>query len=347
MTVSLAIKSGLATFLYSSRIIASKLRSSAKSGFALLMYHRIIPKGKFDGQAQAGMYVTPETFAMHLSFLAKHFKLIPLSDLIFFLKNPRNAVSGKPMCALTFDDGWSDFYTYAYPIIKANQAPATVFLPTDFIGTKNWFWTDRLAHLLIQKDRLTLLRSRASSHSPSHKPYHAGLLDKLQGSSESKIEEAIALLKAFRNEDIEEILDEYADRWKLDAGLSGRAFLNWDEVAEMARSGLISFGSHTAGHRILTTLGDEEVMAELVKSKEQLIAMGVVHPFRISFSYPNGCYSPKIVEMVREAGYAAAVITQRGWNSFTPDSYRLQRIGIHQDVASSEAMMAYRAANIF
>jgi hypothetical protein len=51
--------------------------------------------------------------------------------------------------------------------------------------------------------------------------------------------------------------------------------------------------------------------------------------------------------MVKEAGYATAVITQRGWNSLTQDSYRLRRIGIHQDVASSEAMMAYRVADIF
>ena len=40
----------------------------------------------------------------------------------------------------------------------------------------------------------------------------------------------------------------------------------------MAQSGIITVGSHTARHRILTTLDEDEIHNELVESKEKLIA---------------------------------------------------------------------------
>jgi peptidoglycan/xylan/chitin deacetylase (PgdA/CDA1 family) len=39
--------------------------------------------------------------------------------------------------AITFDDGYSNFYTNSYPIIKKHEVPVTVFITADFIGDKN------------------------------------------------------------------------------------------------------------------------------------------------------------------------------------------------------------------
>jgi peptidoglycan/xylan/chitin deacetylase (PgdA/CDA1 family) len=100
----------------------------------------------------------------------------------------------------------------------------------------------------------------------------------------------------------------------------------------MAQSGLISFGSHTASHRILTTLTDKEIQDELMRSKETLIAEKAVDSSFVPFSYPNGNYNEKIVNMVREAGYSLAVTTDNGWNHRGFNPFTLRRVAIHQGI---------------
>ena len=310
------------------------------------MYHRVLPEKKTDG-IQAGMYVKSKIFEAHLTFLKKHFKIISLSELFTYPPPPplkKEEKKQKPWCILTFDDGWYDFYEYAFPLLKEFQAPATVFLPTDFIGTNKWFWTDRLAEIFLQKHKIT----------PPIPPLVKGglrevieKLENLKGSLESRLERAIEILKAYREEEIEEILSALSVRRNIDQALPNRAFLSWEELREMAQSGLISFGSHTATHRILTTLKDEEIWDELTRSKKKLIAEKVVDSSFIPFSYPNGNYNEKIAKMVKEAGYSLAVTTENGWNHFGSDPFTLKRIGIHQDISYTEAMFGCRIINLF
>lgn len=115
----------------------------------------------------------------------------------------------------------------------------------------------------------------------------------------------------------------------------------------MKASGLITFGSHTASHRILKQLKDEEILDELLRSKERLIAEEVVDPSSIPFSYPNGNYNEKIVRMVKEAGYSLAVTTESGWNHPGGNPFLLKRTTIHQDMSSTKAMFGCRIVDIF
>jgi len=97
------------------------------------MYHRVTSPSK---TIQAGMYVNPDTFGNHLKLLQKHFNVVPLGKLgILQIENSVHRTT-KPHCVLTFDDGWKDFYDYAFPLLKKYKVPATVFLPTEFIRSK-------------------------------------------------------------------------------------------------------------------------------------------------------------------------------------------------------------------
>lgn len=306
------------------------------------MYHRVIPSHEVKQGVQAGMYVEPETFKTHLCFLRKYFEIVPLSEISCHFKANHGSSNNKPLCALTFDDGWHDFYENAYPMLKSYGVPATVFLPTDFIGTRDWFWTDRLGYLFAKKENCTSL-PKPNRPSGNHA---VNQLEALKGSQESRLEAAIAMLKGYHKDEISKVLSELSVRWELDPGPPGRAFFSWEETREMAQSGLIAFGSHTASHQILTTLSDEEVQDELLRSKERLIAEKVADDSFIPFCYPNGSYNENIARMVKEAGYSLAVIIGKGWNHANSDPFTLRRIGIHQDMTSTEAMFGCRIAGI-
>lgn len=95
----------------------------------ILTYHSIDESGSV-------ISTRPDVFRRQLKFLADSgYKNIALSDLSATLKNgnvlpPRTVV-------LTFDDGFQNFYTDAFPILSEHNFTATVFLVTDFCGKYN------------------------------------------------------------------------------------------------------------------------------------------------------------------------------------------------------------------
>ncbi len=309
----------------------------------ILMYHRVIPRSEAKKGVQAGMYVDPGTFECQIRFVRKYFSIRPISEVF---SNSSGSSNDKPSCALTFDDGWHDFYTNCYPILKAYEVPAMVFLPTDFIGTENSFWTDRLSSLIYQRCKHSDVMTLRVGGQPTTNPVVSTML-RLKGSFESCQESAIALLKTLRNEDIEKAIAELSSTWGIEAKLPGRLFLSWEEVSEMQQTGLISFGSHTATHRILTTLRKEEIQEELMKSREELITRKASDASSVAFSYPNGNYNEEICQLVRDGGYSLAVTTKRGWNHKTLDAHLLKRFGMHQAMTSTPAMLSCRIGGIF
>ena len=109
----------------------------------IITYHRIINPEQSPYPLQPGMYVRPETFDMQMKFLLKNSDVLPLDELL------ENIIDGKALprrsVAITFDDGWVDNYTNAFPVLLARKLPVTIFLPTAFVGTGECFWTDRVA----------------------------------------------------------------------------------------------------------------------------------------------------------------------------------------------------------
>lgn len=343
MKPSIKIKSILASVLHSAGVHSWKLGKCKRDDVAILMYHRVIPIKEMGRSVQHGMVVEPGTLDSHLRYLQDHFEITPLSYLYTGQLGESRVQRAKPICILTFDDGWYDFYTHAYPILRKHAVPSTVFLPTDFIGTNRWFWTDRVGFLLERIAQSQAGKNRTTIFSNST------LRDivSMPGSHQTKLERVIGQLKTYRIDKIEQIITELSAVSGEESTHGSRAFLTWEEVQEMHESGLVSFGSHTAGHPLLTTLTEDEAQHELIKSKQVLLAQKVVTPEFISFCYPNGNYSERLSAMVREAGYHLAVTTHNGWNHGGANPYTLKRISVHQDMTATQAMFASRIVNSF
>ena len=105
----------------------------------VLMYHNIAepPSGK----DPIGLYVSPGMFRFQMWYLkAAGFRVVPLNDIADFI-NGRSV--HKKIVALTFDDGYQDFYENAYPILSAYKFPSTVFIVTALAGKENaWDYKD-------------------------------------------------------------------------------------------------------------------------------------------------------------------------------------------------------------
>lgn len=108
-------------------------RKQLSTRIPILMYHSIQAS---DGGESSGYYETttsPLKFAEHMAYLSRNgYRTLGLGEVQERLR------AGQPCeryIAITFDDGYSDFYVYAYPVLNEYGFMATVFLPTEFIGT--------------------------------------------------------------------------------------------------------------------------------------------------------------------------------------------------------------------
>lgn len=297
------------------------------------MYHRVLPRDdqRFSLE-EPGMVVQPETFQMHLRELKKHFELVSLTDWV----NAKDNDEPLPQkaCAVTFDDGWLDNYEYAFPILKEESVPATLFAVADKIETDFQFWPNIIAGLMVfegisaMRDN-AILRKALSSCDP--------VSGRVSG---EQVASVIKALKAHTDVEIFQALESIG--WRKYCGEHlGRALMGWQQLNEMRASGLVTVGSHTSTHRRLTssvTLPDMEY--EIVDSKRKL--QRETGDSIDLFCFPNGDYNREALDMVR-THYRAAVTTRRGINlNHSASRHELTRIGIHEDIASNRRLFGAR-----
>jgi peptidoglycan/xylan/chitin deacetylase (PgdA/CDA1 family) len=98
----------------------------------VLLYHKI-DKPAPDARVRGG-YTPPRRFEKQMVYLKRQgFVFYTASRLIEHYREqgafPPNAL------ALTFDDGWKDNYTNAFPVLRRLRIPATIFIIPSCVGT--------------------------------------------------------------------------------------------------------------------------------------------------------------------------------------------------------------------
>jgi peptidoglycan/xylan/chitin deacetylase (PgdA/CDA1 family) len=101
--------------------------------------------------------------------------------------------------------------------------------------------------------------------------------------------------------------------------------LSKKEIEEMVP--LVNFQSHTLFHPFLPRCTTEEAEEEIAGSKlllEQEFGLMIN-----AFSYPNGDYSPRDIELCKKAGYSCAVSLIPGYNMPDTDLFQLKRVSVN------------------
>ena len=325
----------VAGLLYHGRAIRLLSRRRGNCRF-ILAYHRVVDRRSQDlSFVQPGMYVTAQTFEMHVRHLAKHYRVVPLGELLTMREGGA--------CAITFDDGWRDNYAAAFPVLKAYGIPATIFLPTALIGTFSWPWPDRVCYYVhgAEPDQFPAALEAAWVEEVGYSFGAPVALDDRSAAAEV----VVGRLKGLPHVTVQRVAA------RLDASfadLNGRLqrdrpWLTWNEAEEMSQHG-VEFGSHTENHVILTKATVAEAQAEIVNSRAVLTAK--LGPPPNAFCYPNGDYSPELARLVEEAGYRCAVTTRNGTVEDSPGPFELCRILLHDDISNTRALFACSLAGL-
>src|SRR4051794_19746715 len=106
-------RAAAAAALHRSGVLALHRATAFRDAALILLYHRVLRPQDVPPDVDPAIYVTPDTFEMHLQFLRRTFDVVDLDDLLAW-RERRRTFSRLP-CAITFDDGWADNFTNAYP----------------------------------------------------------------------------------------------------------------------------------------------------------------------------------------------------------------------------------------
>lgn len=91
---------------------------------AVLMYHNVT-----EILPPSYRSIRPEDFRLQMKYLKDQCEVLSIQDLVKAYRSPRHFTrSRKPRVIITFDDGFRDNYTNAFPILKEFSLPATCFV---------------------------------------------------------------------------------------------------------------------------------------------------------------------------------------------------------------------------
>lgn len=278
----------------------------------VLTYHRVDEPGRDPDLDPHLISATPREFERQVSMLSEACRVVGTDDVL------RALDGGAPLPAravlVTFDDGYEDFETYAWPILRRHGVPATLFVPTDYPAPgAPEFWWDRLHRAIRRAEpqasvdlpgrRIPLSNPRLRTAAFREVSAHLQALPPAEAASEiDRIGRALACLPA-----------------------PGRV-LGWDALRRLASQGL-AVAPHGRTHALMSRMSPDEAAGEAVSSLRDLERE--IGPTLPCFAYPAGAWCEGLPSRLERDGFRAAFTTRRGVNVISScDPLLLRRINV-------------------
>ncbi|MCA9115590.1 MAG: polysaccharide deacetylase family protein [Planctomycetaceae bacterium] len=300
-------------------------RSGSWRGLLVLNYHRI---GSSVGELfdHALWSATARDFSRQVRWLASRFQLIGPDQIETVLSGEiRQAVM------LSFDDGYRDNYTAAFPILRDAGVPATFFISTGFIDSPSVPWWDEICWMIRSTRRTELLL-----------PDEFGGVFQIDPVADPDCTVATrTVLRRYKSVPghragaFVQAVAHAAGTGRCPASAASELWMTWDMIREMRDSGMF-IGGHTHSHPVLARLAPEEQDREIELCRSRLDAELGTEAATDAFSYPVG--GPTAFDEVTRAclqrhGFRWAFSYYGGWQRpGRHDPHDLPRTAIEQEV---------------
>ncbi|HKS20537.1 MAG TPA: polysaccharide deacetylase family protein [Bradyrhizobium sp.] len=288
----------LAYFSFYARL---KQRQAGGAG-VVLRFHRVRPARTGGFQPHKAHEITPRFLDRAIRALKRwEYDIVSMDEACHRAALPPMRTR---FAALTFDGGYKDLITTAYPILQSHGIPFTVYLPTAFPDGIGKAWWLALEQMIARENRISLVMDRKERHFLIHE-------------MQAKYELYDLLsdwLRAQPPAELSFVVKDLCKRYSVDiASLSREAWMDWDDLTRLAADPNAAIGTATVSYPALSSLRDGDAQREIAMGKA--VMQAALHREIRHFAYPFGdreAWRRQHVVMAEEAGFVSAVTALSG-----------------------------------
>ncbi len=296
------------------------LRFLLKKKTIILLYHGLTNQDHHDGiENYDAKHLHVERFKFQMQYLKKYYHVIPLGEWLEYRATGSKLPSN--LAVITFDDGYYSNYEFAFPILNSLGLPATIFLTTDFIEHKHPLWVDAVEYAVSHA------RCNVSESKILYAAKFKSMVKRLPPDSQPAAVRELEDKMGVRLSEAEQPPKIYQP-------------LQWKEIGEMLKSRIITFGSHTHTHAILSRYSDANLLEELSLSKK-MIEDRTGDSCKL-FCYPNGeegDFNQQTKKALQDTGYLCGLTSVEGFNDALSDAFELRRMGVSNHADEMDFVM--------
>ena len=228
-------------------------------------------------------------------------------DIVSIDEVCRRAVTlptARRFACLTFDGGYKDVMTSAYPVLAKHGVPFTIYLPTAFPDGLGQAWWLALEEMIARGNRISLMIDRKERHFNTRTAAEKYLA----------YEFLVSWMRTLPPPDLTFAINDLCKRYSVDlAELSRSIAMDWDDLTKLAADPNVTIGSSTVNYPVLSSLRDADAQREMAMGKA--VAEAALHRAVRHFAYPFGdrnAWRKQHMAMAEETGLASAATTLPG-----------------------------------
>jgi peptidoglycan/xylan/chitin deacetylase (PgdA/CDA1 family) len=278
------------------------------SGYALLMqrrsggagvilrFERVRPRRTTRFQPLKAREITPEFLDRTIGALKRwNFDIVSMDEVC---RRAVTLASPRRFVCLTFDGGYKDLITSAYPVLSQHGVPFAVYVPTAFPDGVGEAWWLALEEIIARENRLSLVidrKERRFNIGSASEKYQ--LYDFLCG-----------WMRSLPPSDISSAINDLCTRYSVNlAAVSREASMDWSDLAKLAADPKVTIGSATVNYPVLSNLKDAAALRDMTMGRA--VAQAAFHRDVRHFAYPFGdsaTFRRQHAALAVEAGFASA-----------------------------------------
>lgn len=287
-------------------------------------------------------------FRKQLEFFSKNFNVVRMEDVIAAIsvgkKLPENAL------LLTFDDGYIDHYTYAFPLLEEFGFQGSFFIPGKTFTTHQLLDVNKIHYILasaniynLMEDVLELMnyyRGREFDYASNDELINiyavANRFDCKETIFVKRILQTV-LPEKLRNKISSELFEKYVG--VSEERLAYELYMTEEQIRTMKRHGMF-IGLHGYDHYWLGNLPEEKMREDIDKAIESLNEF--INPNSWVMNYPYGSYNQSVLDYIKSKGSVVGLTTEVGVADLLSDNaLKLSRLDCNDFPPKSDNYKGY------